>query len=251
MITKALIWANVLAFAWLVLGAGFHAIDGSVTNLFYYQHGALLGVAVQSGQWWRIFTGAFLHGSLIHIAVNMWALYIVGRDVERAMGPVRYLLLYFLAALGSGIAVTYFSATQVTVGASGAIFGLFGALVAIGLSLPPRGMTIVTQTLPVIGVNLAFGLLVPGISNSGHVGGLISGFIAGWLLFQIPSARRAALDALINGHVHARVVASGEPDAVPFDPREHQHVETIEHPPDAGPHEEAGAPPLEVRDPRE
>jgi membrane associated rhomboid family serine protease len=250
-ITKALIWANVLAFGWLVLGAGFAAIDGTATNEFYYRHGALLGLAVQYGQWWRIFTAAFLHGSLIHIGVNMWALWIVGRDVERAMGPVRYLLLYVLAALGSGIAVTYFSTNQVTLGASGAIFGLFGALVGIGLSLPPRGMSIVTQTLPVIGVNLAFGFLVPGISNSGHIGGLVSGFIAGWLLFRIPSARRSALDALLNGRAYAPVAAGGESDAVPFDPREHQHVETIEHPPDAGPHEEAGAPPLEVRDPRE
>ena len=233
-LTKLLIWANVAAFGWLVLGAGFGAVDGSAPLRFYYDHGALLGVAVSSGgQGWRIVSSAFLHGSVIHIGVNMYALYIVGSDVERLMGPVRYVALYAIAMVGSGLAVVFFDPAVVTLGASGAIFGLFGALVGIGLSLLPRGMTIVTQSLPVIVLNLAIGFAVPGISNTAHIGGLVAGFVAGWLLYQIPSQRRAAVYAALN------------PEQSPV------HVETIEHPPDAGPHEEEGAPPLEVRDPRE
>jgi membrane associated rhomboid family serine protease len=240
-ITNLLIAINVLVFVWELATGGWNT-----------DHGQLYGPAVvEGGQWWRIFAAAFLHGGWAHIALNMVALYQVGAIVERVMGPIRYVLLYFCAIVGSGLAVIWFSYTQPTLGASGAIFGLFGALVAIGLSLPPRGMSLVTQTLPIIGINLAFGFAVPGISNSGHIGGLVSGFAIGWLLFQIPSPYRDRANVLINGRAYAAVAATGEPDAVPFDPREDGRVETIEHPPDAGPHEEAGAPPLEVRDPRE
>ncbi|MEA2718318.1 MAG: hypothetical protein QOJ39_182 [Candidatus Eremiobacteraeota bacterium] len=239
-ITNVLIAINVLVFLWELATGGWNT-----------DHGQLYGPAVVVyHQWWRIFAAAFLHGGWAHIGLNMVALFQVGTIVERVMGPVRYVLLYLCATVGSGLAVIWFNYTQPTLGASGAIFGLFGALVAIGLSLPPRGMSLVTQTLPIIGINLAFGFAVPGISNAAHIGGLISGFAIGWLLFQIPSVYRDRANAIINGRQYAAVPASGQPGAVPFDPRE-TAVETIEHPPDAGPHEEAGAPPLEVRDPRE
>jgi rhomboid protease GluP len=240
-VTKLLIAANVVAFGWLIVRGGFAVLTGATTD-FYVAHGALVPVfATQYGQWWRIVSSAFLHGSLIHIGVNMIALYIVGSDVERLMGPLRYALLYAIAMAGAGLAVIYFAPyDSVTLGASGAIFGLFGALVAIGLSLLPRGMTLVTRTLPVIGINLAFGFAVPGISNEAHLGGVITGFVAGWLLYQIPSARRRAVYAALHAPVAVETI-----DRPPL------AVETIEHPPDAGPHEEAGAPPLEVRDPRE
>jgi membrane associated rhomboid family serine protease len=238
-ITNGIIAICVVAYIWQVTTGGPNA-----------DHGELYGPAVvQLGQWWRIFTAAFLHGSIPHIALNMIALYQVGNIVERVMGPVRYVLLYAMATAGSGLAVLWFNFNVPTLGASGAIFGLFGALVAIGLSLPPRGMSLVTQTLPIIGINLAFGFAVPGISNAGHIGGLVSGFVAGWLLFQIPSPYRDRANLLINGP--ALGVAAGEPAAVPFDPTVDGRVETIEQPPQAGPHEGPGAPPHEVRDPRE
>jgi rhomboid protease GluP len=202
-------------------------------------HGQLYGPAVVVGhQWWRIVAAAFLHGSIPHVALNMLALYQVGNIVERAMGSARYLLLYAFATVGSGLAVLWFNYDVPTLGASGAIFGLFGALVAIGLSLPPRGMSIVTQTLPIIGINLAFGFLVPGISNAGHIGGLLSGFVAGWILFGIPSRQRDIVNALINGRAPVVVAAGDAHDAVPFDPSEDERAETIEQPP-------------EVRDPHE
>ncbi len=249
-LTKLLVWTNVLVFVWLVAGAGFGAIDGSASLPFYYEHGALLGLAVtRLGEWWRIFTAAFLHGSVVHIGANMFALWIIGPDVERLMGPVRYLLLYALAIVGSGYAIVLFTPTQLTLGASGAIFGLFGALVAIGLSLRPNGMQLVSRNVPVIVLNLVLGFAIPGISNAAHIGGLITGFVAGWLLYQIPSARRAAAFAAFNP-VAAVAGAPASAQAERFVPDDGA-VETIEHPPDAGPHEEEGAPPLEVRDPRE
>jgi membrane associated rhomboid family serine protease len=242
-LTNLLIAINVVVFLW-ELATGGPNVD----------HGWLFGpYVVAGGEWWRIVTAAFLHGSIMHIGFNMLALYQVGTIVERVMGPVRYLLVYACAIAGSGAAVVWLNYMQPTLGASGAIFGLFGALVAIGLSLPPRGMSIVTQTVPIIAVNLALGFIIPGISVAAHVGGLVTGFVVGWLVFQIPSRHRDRANAAINARpVYAGVPSGGgTPDAVPFDPREEAAVETIEHPPDAGPHEEEGAPPLEVRDPRE
>lgn len=237
-ITNLLIAVNVVAFLWQLSTGGPN-----------YDHGYLIGRAVvERGEWWRIFTAAFLHGSLMHIGFNMLALYQVGSIVERAMGGLRYLIVYVCAIVGSGFAVIWFNYDVPTLGASGAIFGLFGALVAIGLSLPPRGMTIVTQTLPIIAINLAFGFVVPGISIAAHVGGLLSGFVIGYGLFQIPSRQRERVDALVNGRVP--VAVAFEPAARPFDPGV-DGVETIEQPPEAGSHEAADAAPPELRDPRE
>ena len=243
-LTNALIAINVAVFLWEL-----------ATGAVIADRGWLDGASVVvHGEWWRIVTAAFLHGSVMHIAFNMFALYQVGTIVEKAMGPLRYLLVYACAIAGSGAAVIWFNYTQATLGASGAIFGLFGALVAIGLSLPPRGMSIVTQTVPIIAINLVLGFVIPNISVAAHVGGLLTGFAVGWLVFQIPSRYRDRANALINGRpVYAAAAAgdAGAIGAVPFDPREEDDVETIEQPPDAGPHEEEGAPPLEIRDPRE
>ena len=158
---------------------------GLTSDAALLDHGALLGLLVRQGEWWRIVTGAFLHGGLLHIALNMFALYQVGRFVESVTGPVRMLAIYLVAMVGSGIAVTFFQPDAPTVGASGAIFGLFGALVAIGLRLGRPGRALITQTLPIIIINLVFGFSVPNISNAGHIGGLLSGFVAGFALFMM------------------------------------------------------------------
>jgi membrane associated rhomboid family serine protease len=228
-LTNVLIGVNVAVFLWEL------ATGGPGTD-----HGWLFGpYVVVYGEWWRIVTGAFLHGSIMHIGFNMLALYQVGSIVERAMGTARYFVVYACALVGSGFAVLWFNYNQPTLGASGAIFGLFGALVAIGLSLPPRGMSLVTQTVPIIVINLVLGFVIPNISVAAHVGGLVTGFVVGWLVFQIPSRYRDRANALINGQP---AYAGAEPPGA---------VETIEQPPDAAPHEEEGAPPLEIRDPRE
>jgi rhomboid protease GluP len=165
--TNILILLNVIDYIWVATTGGF---DDTRVLL---AHGALSGDLVRQGQWWRIVTGAFMHGGIAHIALNMFALYQVGSFVETIAGKWRMLAVYFIAMLGSGIAVVIFSPDAVTVGASGAIFGLFGALVAIGIRLGSRGRSLIGQVLPIIGINLVFTFLVPNISAAGHGSGYL------------------------------------------------------------------------------
>lgn len=178
-----LVALNVVAFVWEIAGGGL------TDQRVLVREGALYPPLVVQGQWWRIVTGAFLHGSLLHIAFNMFALYQVGTFLEMLIGTRRMLAIYFISMVGAGLAVVAFSFDQVTIGASGAIFGIFGALVAIGLRLGERGRSLVMQTLPIVGINLFLTFTVPNISAAGHIGGLLSGFIAAFALVRIP--RRA------------------------------------------------------------
>lgn len=190
MLTYFLIAANVLVFAYMSF-TGAYSSDPSLIN-----HGALYGPAVDHGEWWRAFTAAFVHGNLIHVATNMFALYQVGTFVETIYGRTRYLLIYLLAIIGSGYAVYHFSYDAPTIGASGAIFGVFGAIVAAGLRMGPRGRSLIMQTLPIIVINLLLGFTVLSgiVSNAGHIGGLISGLIAGFVLFLVPRPTDVAYD---------------------------------------------------------
>ncbi|HTW83156.1 MAG TPA: rhomboid family intramembrane serine protease [Candidatus Sulfotelmatobacter sp.] len=186
-LTNLLILINVLAFVGEFLTGSF---TGSPNGTL--ERDALLGSAVlQDGSWWRIVTGAFLHVNLLHIGVNMIALFQVGTIVEMLFGRVRYALLYVLAMLGSGLLVVFATPDLPTVGASGAIFGLFGALLAAGLRLGPRGRLLIRNVIPVIVLNLVITFTVPSISWAAHVGGLVTGFVAGFLLFMLPSRARS------------------------------------------------------------
>lgn len=206
-LTGLLIAVNVVAYVWQKTTYGGPEAD----------HGYLSPQSVlQYGEWWRIVTAAFLHANEAHIGLNMLALYSVGREVEAVFGKVRFALLYALSIAGSGLAIVYFSAYTVpTLGASGAIFGLFGALVAVGLRLGARGRSLIMSLLPVLAINLVFTFSIPGISAAAHVGGLITGFLAGLVLFMGSRQRRLA-----NAYAYAAA-----PAAAPA------HVETIEHAP--------------------
>jgi len=191
-VTTALVLINVVAYVWEVTsGTDFNS------NRSLLEHGALLGVLVtQYGQWWRVVTGGFLHGGIAHIALNMFALYQLGRFVEALLGPWRMLAVYAIALVGGGYAVAYFAPHDVTVGASGAIFGLFGALLAIGVRMGRSGRALISQTLPILLINLAFTFAIPFISKAGHLGGLASGFAAGLVLFAMrrPMAEPVVVD---------------------------------------------------------
>lgn len=191
-ITNLLIAINVIAYAWEVTtGTDFNS------NRSLYDHGALVGAAVTlDGQWWRIVTGGFLHGGLAHIALNMFALYQLGTFVESIVGPWRLLAIYTVSLFGGGLAVVHFAPHDVTVGASGAIFGLFGALLAIGVRMGKRGRALISQTLPILLINLVFTFAIPFISKAGHLGGLASGFVAGLALFAM--TRRPAEPVAID-----------------------------------------------------
>jgi membrane associated rhomboid family serine protease len=189
-LTNLLIAVNVLVFLWEYATGTFSGTNQQ-QSLALYDRGGLYGVAVlQNGEWWRIVTGGFLHGGIAHIALNMFALYQVGRFVEMLYGKRRFALIYALALVGSGLAVVFLTPDEVTIGASGAIFGLFGALVSVGVRMGPRGRSLITQVLPIIVINLVFTFAFPGISWAAHVGGLITGFVAGLLLYMVSPRER-------------------------------------------------------------
>jgi len=153
--------------------------------------GANYGPAIRAGQYWRLVTSMFLHGGLLHLALNGWALFQLGALLELLMGSSRMLLIYF----GSGIAGSLASAMftqKPSVGASGAIFGLLGALIAFLLrrrgALTPQGKSILMQLVGWAAINVFFGFSTTGIDNSAHLGGGAAGLLLG---FALPEPRRS------------------------------------------------------------
>jgi membrane associated rhomboid family serine protease len=148
----------------------------SVGNSSAVANFGLFGVAVSEGEWYRLLTGGFLHAGLAHIAFNMVALYFLGRLLEPSIGTVRFVFLYTAALFGGAFGALLLSGPDTfTVGASGAIFGLFGAAFVIARG---RGFDAVAGTIGVILLfNLAFSLGTPRISLGGHLGGLVAGVI--------------------------------------------------------------------------
>ncbi len=196
MITRFLIALNVIGYLWEIRVGGSALLTGFGGDSTGMERVLLKGAIIpafvlQYGQWWRIITGAFLHGGLIHIAVNMMSLWFLGRFIEWAMGSWRMLIVYTFSLIASGLAVVYLSAPMVpTVGASGAIFGLFGALFAIGLKLGKPGMNLVRSNLGILVINLIITFTVPAIAWQAHVAGLVAGFVLTYALYVPP--RRVA-----------------------------------------------------------
>jgi membrane associated rhomboid family serine protease len=154
------------------------------------------GAGVAGGEWWRLITGAFLHappggGSLwiTHLLFNMWALFVLGTQLEVLLGRGRYLVLYLLAALGGHVLIYLVDPQQPSLGASGAIFGLFGAyfVVARKLRADTRGIVFLLM------INLFITFSVPGIAWQAHVGGLVTGTVLAVAFVHAPAARRTAV----------------------------------------------------------
>ena len=167
-VTTTLIAVNVgIYLLQLAGGASVNANSGWI-----FEHGALYGPLVAQGEWYRLITAAFLHYGPIHLGLNMLALYWIGRPLEDWLGPLRYLLLYLVAGLAGSAGALIANPTAVTVGASGAIFGILGAAIVL-----ERQKTYVLggSAITLLVVNLAFTFAVPGISIGGHLGGLAGG----------------------------------------------------------------------------
>jgi membrane associated rhomboid family serine protease len=148
------------------------AVPSSVATSQLLAYGSPAGV--QHGEWWRLFTAAFLHYGPIHLALNMFSLYFAGSILETMIGRWRFLLLYLVSGLAGSAGAIFWSPNVLTVGASGAIFGVMGGL----LVLERRGhLATGGQVLGLIVVNLLFTFAVPGISIGGHIGGLIAGVL--------------------------------------------------------------------------
>ncbi|CCH21804.1 rhomboid family intramembrane serine protease [Micromonospora lupini] len=164
---------------------------GSVLGLAVFPDGTLGGIA--EGQWYRLVTAMFLHYGVIHLLLNMWALWVLGRSLEANLGPLRFGALYLIAGLGGNVAAYLFSAqNSATAGASTAVFGLFAALIIIERKLGRD----ISQVIPILVINLVFTLTVPGISIPGHLGGLVVGAAMSLVLAYAPRGRRTLVQAV-------------------------------------------------------
>lgn len=184
-ITWGLIGINVLV--WLTMvAAGASALRGDAALL--YAWGANATSAVQAGEWWRLLTATFLHAGLMHVAFNMLGLFSIGPLLERIYGHAQFLLIYLVSGLAGSLASLQFSAqTKVSVGASGAVFGIAGALM-VGVyqhrhALPKHfSRPLISGMLPFVGYSLLMGFTQANIDNGAHVGGLLVGALVAWAL---------------------------------------------------------------------
>ena len=152
--------------------------------------GANVGALTFSGEWWRLLTNVFVHGGFIHIAFNMWCLWNLGQLCESLYGRWTYAAIYLICGLGASLASAAWHPYTPSVGASGAIFGLAGALItALKLgefSVPRSALSGTLRSLGAFVVyNLIFGFVIPGIDNTAHIGGLVTGLILGALIALI------------------------------------------------------------------
>jgi len=176
----------------VALAAGAHSLHDVLANAFsnsqngdvLIAYGAKYNQAILDGQYWRFVTPIFLHANILHMSLNMLNLIVLGVFVERIFGHLRFLLIYLLTGVISIIASFYFAPEEISVGASGAIFGLVGAysiFVFIHRKAFRRGGILALSWLVlIIGINLGIGLIIPNVDNYAHVGGFLSGCILGW-----------------------------------------------------------------------
>jgi membrane associated rhomboid family serine protease len=192
-VVPALIAINAAVYVLTAVQAG-NPMYNSLSELF--RDLSLAPGYVHAGQWWRVLTSGFLHIGPIHLVFNMVALWMLGRDLEIVLGRGRFLALYLVSLLGGSAAVMLFYAPDEQVaGASGAVFGLMGALVVVLRRLrAPAG-----QVFGIIGLNVLISVVIPGISLIGHLGGLVIGAAATAALVYAPARNRTAVQAAAIG----------------------------------------------------
>ncbi len=155
-----------------VLGSG--SLDGRTL----YNFGAVSAPAIKSGEFWRLLTGTFLHAGIIHLFVNMYSLAVIGSQLENFIGKKKFLFVYIISAISGSLMSCLFS-NNLSVGASGAIFGLLGSILYFGYHYRLYlGNVLRAQIIPLILMNLFLGFMISGIDNAAHVGGLIGGYLA-------------------------------------------------------------------------
>jgi len=187
-ITYILIAINLLGYIFsVVLSQSFIDIDIEVLA----RMGAIYGPAtVLYHEWWRLITAMFLHGGMTHLLMNMFSLYLIGRGVEQYFNAKSYLSLYFVSGIMGGLVSIMMHPTSVGVGASGAIFGIFGALGGFFMAhrekIESHTRAFMKDFAIIIGINLVIGFSIPSVDVSAHVAGLIVGFIGGYLISKNP-----------------------------------------------------------------
>lgn len=197
-VTFSLIAASVVIYAGLALLSA----SGFVSGLLLQPQWAIEGGGMEprlvaQGEVWRLVSSMFLHASIVHVAVNMLALYFLGSFAEQTFGGGRFLALYLVSGLAGGVAALYFSEFSVpVVGASGAIFGILGGILGFAIRRGTFTMRnpVIMQLVFIAAINLFIGASIPNISNTAHIGGMVGGLFFGALIAtSIYSRKRGAI----------------------------------------------------------
>jgi len=164
------------------MGVGNSGALMNIDGRTLYQFGAKYRESILQGEWWRLVTAGFLHGGLMHIAMNLWVLYDLGPQVEEVFGTARFVVIYLISTVGGFLASTYWSDT-LSIGASAPLFGLIGAMIALGV----RSQTSMGAAIRGMYIRYAIGGLLFGfigyfhIDNAAHIGGLAAGFMTAYV----------------------------------------------------------------------
>ncbi|MBU2913445.1 rhomboid family intramembrane serine protease [Reichenbachiella agariperforans] len=180
--TSIILDLNILIFL-LMIFSGVHII--SPNGLELLEWGANRRAETTGGDWWRLISSMFLHGGIMHLFLNIYGLVIAALFIEPIFGRTKYFILYFVSGICGSLASIYWYENTISVGASGAIFGLYGAILGLLLTsaFPKDGKKGILMFIgPYVGINLLFGL-TGGIDNAAHIGGLISGAVLGIILY--------------------------------------------------------------------
>lgn len=205
--TPAIVSANLLVFA-AMIATGVHLFAPTVQSVAEW--GANFGPKTMNGQWWRLVTCMFLHYGILHLGLNMWVLWDLGGLVERLVGNFGFIVLYFVSGIAGSMASLAWNPLVVSAGASGAVFGVAGALLGL---IAFRRDTVPAEVLKhlrnsmvaFLAYNVFYGIAAPGIDMAAHVGGLAAGFVCGLLLSQPLSVEMIARRRLRN----AAMLAAG------------------------------------------
>lgn len=172
---------------------------GSTNSLTLLKYGANLDVLVKEGEYYRLFTCMFLHIGIMHLACNMYSLYVVGREVESLFGKIKYIIIYVLSGIFGSIMSIAFTHNTISASASGAIFGLLGALLYFGIHYRTYlGDAIKRSVIPIIVINLLIGFFSEGIDLAAHIGGLVGGVLVA-MMVGIPD--KSKTEDIINGTI--------------------------------------------------
>ncbi len=178
--TKTIIGIVIGAFLLQLATGG--TIGNAVATSSFAHDFALYGPLIADGEWWRLLTGGVLHGFLIHLVFNVAALWWIAAPVEEQIGRGRFILVYIVSELCGSAGALLLDPREVTVGASGAIFGILGAALILERQ---RNYVLAGGAMTLLGINLVFTFAIPGISIGGHLGGLIGGAVAAGLMFDL------------------------------------------------------------------
>ena len=172
---------------------------GSTNSQTLLKYGANLDVLVKNGEYYRLFTCIFLHIGIMHLLCNMYSLYIIGREVENLFGKIKYIIIFILCGIFGSIMSLAFTHNTISAGASGAIFGLLGALLYFGMHYRTYlGEAIKRSIIPIIVVNLIIGFFAEGIDLAAHIGGLVGGIL---LAMMVGVPDKSKTKDIINGTI--------------------------------------------------